>query len=323
MRNGQALSLRPSAVNLIDASTRRVVERVGFGMRVNVGDTWSDVAVSGISGWVLLGARQRLLRIDLATKKVTRMVKLPFSPGARLLTAAGSVWVTQDFGPGLLRVDERTGKIARRFMFKGEAIGAGLAFGAGSLWLTLGSDVARVDPESGRVLHRFPTGSRWLVFADGAVWAVRPENGLVTKIDPVENRITAQTKLHGWASDVAVGGGFVWVSVIPDSAVFRLSEDDLSVQGSSSTGPDPERLSFGGGKLWIANTAASSVSLLDQVSGARQTFAAGAEPTAVLYRKGLVFTGAAPAPSRFRRSAGRNFASRRRPRMPIRQHRSR
>ena len=293
----QALSLRPSAVNLIDASTRRVVERVGFGMPVDVGDTWSDVAVSGISGWVLLGARQRLLRIDLATKKVTRMVKLPFSPGARLLTAAGSVWVTQDFGPGLLRVDERTGKIARRFMFKGEAIGAGLAFGAGSLWLTLGSDVARVDPKSGRVLHRFPTGSRWLVFADGAVWAVRPENGLVTKIDPVENRITAQTKLHGWASDVAVGGGFVWVSVIPDSAVFRLSEDDLSVQGSSSTGPDPERLSFGGGKLWIANTAASSVSLLDQVSGARQTFAARAEPTAVLYRKGLVFTGAAPAPS--------------------------
>jgi ABC-type transport system substrate-binding protein/tRNA A-37 threonylcarbamoyl transferase component Bud32 len=293
----QALSLRPSALNLIDAKTHRVVERVGFGTRVNVGDTWSDVAVSGRTGWVLLGARQRLLRIDLATKKVTRVLKLPFSPGTHLLTALGSVWVTQDLGPGLLRVDERTGKITRRFTFKGEAIGAGLAYGAGSLWLTLGSDVARVDPKSGRVLHRFPTGSRWLVFADGAVWAVRPENGLVTKIDPVENRITAQTKLHGWASDVAVGGGFVWVSVIPDSVVFRLSEDDLSVQGSSATGPDPERLSFGGGKLWIANTASSTVSLLDQVSGAREGLAARAEPIAVLYHDGLIVTGAAPAPS--------------------------
>ena len=293
----QALSLQPSALNLIDARTSRVVESVGFGMRVNVGDTWSDVAVSGRSGWALLGARQRLVRIDLATKKITRVVKLPFSPGSRLLTAAGSVWVTQDLGPRLLRVDERTGRIARLFTFKGEAIGAGLAYGAGSLWLTLGSDVARVDPDSGRVLRRFPTGSRWLVLADGAVWAVRPENGLVTKIDPVENRITARTKLHGWASDVAVGGGFVWVSVIPDSVVFRLSEEDLSVQGSSPTGPDPERLSFGGGKLWIANTAASSVSLVDQVSGAREGLAARAEPTAVLYRNGLVITGAAPAPS--------------------------
>jgi hypothetical protein len=137
--------LQPSALNLIDARTSRVVESVGFGMRVNVGDTWSDVAVSGRSGWVLLGARQRLVRIDLATKKITRVVKLPFSPGARLLTAAGSVWVTQDLGPGLLRVDERTGRIARLFTFKGEAIGAGLAYGAGSIWLTLGSDVARVD----------------------------------------------------------------------------------------------------------------------------------------------------------------------------------
>jgi ABC-type transport system substrate-binding protein/predicted Ser/Thr protein kinase len=292
-----ALSLRPSAFNLIDARTRRVVARVGYGMPVQVGDTWSDIAVSGRSGWVLLGARQRLLRIDLATKKVTHVLKLPFSPGSRLLTAMGSVWVAQDFGPGLVRVNERTDKISRRYTFKGATLGAGLAYGAGSLWLTLGSDVARVDPASGRILHRFPTDSRWLVFADGAVWAVRPENGLVTKIDPVENRITAQTKLHGWASDVAVGGGFVWVSVIPDSVVFRLSEDDLSVQGSSPTGPDPERLSFGGGKLWIANTAASSVSLLDQVSGARQGLAARAEPTAVLYRNGLVVTGAAPAPS--------------------------
>ena len=297
-----ALAVKPSALNLIDARTRRVVVRVGYGVRVNVGDGWSDVAVSGHTGWVLLGAPQRLIRIDLDTKKVTRVVKLPFSPGARLLTALGSVWVTQDIGPGLLRVDERTGKIARRFTFKGEALGAGLAYGAGSLWLTLGSGVdrggvARVDPESGRVLHRFATDSRWLVFADGAVWAVRPENGLVTKIDPIENRITAQAKLHGWASDIAVGGGFAWVSVIPDSVVFKLSEDDLSVQGSSTTGPDPERLSFGGGKLWIANLAASSVSLVDQVTGARQRLTAKAEPTTALYHDGLVVAGAAPAPS--------------------------
>ena len=49
----QALSLRPSALNLIDARTRRVVERVGYGKAVNVGDTWSDVAVSGRSGWAM------------------------------------------------------------------------------------------------------------------------------------------------------------------------------------------------------------------------------------------------------------------------------
>ncbi len=293
----EALSFRPSALNVIDARTRHVAERVPFGMRVDVGDTWSDVAVSGRSAWVLLGARQRLLRIDLPTRKVVGVVKLPFSPGARLLTAAGSVWVTQDLGPGLVRIDARTGKIERRFTFAGEALSAGLAYGAGALWLTLGSDVARVDPHSGRVLRRFATGSRWLIFGDGAVWAVNPGNGVVTKIDPVENKIAARTKLHGWASDVAVGGGIVWVSVIPDSVVFRLSEDDLSVEGTSPAGPDPQRLSFAAGKLWIANTAASAVSFLDQVSGARQALAASAEPTAILFRDDRLFVGASPAPS--------------------------
>jgi ABC-type transport system substrate-binding protein len=293
----KTLSFRPSALNVVDTRTRRVAERVPFGTRLNVGDGWSDVAVTGRSAWVLLGARQRLLRIDLPTRKVVGVIKLPFSPGTRLLTALGSVWVTQDLGSGLLRVDARTGRIKRRFAFAGEAVGAGLAYGAGSLWLTLGPDVARVDPQSGRVLRRFATGSRWLIFGDGAVWAMDPGTGVVTKIDPVENKIVARAKLHGWASDIAVGGGTVWVSVIPDSAVFRLSEDSLGVEGTSPAGPDPERLTFAAGKLWIANTAASAVSFLDQVSGTRQALAASAEPTAIAFHDGRLFVGASPAPS--------------------------
>ena len=297
----QALPFRPSALNVFDARTRHVERKVSFGMRLDVGDTWSDVAVTGRSAWVVLGARRRLLRIDVPTGRVVRVVKLPFSPGARLLTALGSVWVTEDLGPRLLRIDASTGTIERRYTFRGESLGAGLAFGAGALWLTLGpdgrSDVARVDPNSGRVLRRFATGSRWLTFGDGAVWAVDPTNGVVTKIDPVENKIAARTKLHGWVSDLAVGGGTVWVPVIPDSVVFRLSENDLSVQGTAQTGPDPQRLSFAAGRLWIANTAASTVSFLDQVSEERKVLAASAEPTAILFHDGRLFVGASPAPT--------------------------
>jgi ABC-type transport system substrate-binding protein len=293
----QAVSFRPSALNVLDVRTRHVDERVPFGTRLDVGDGWSDVAVTGRSAWVLLGARHRLLRIDVPTGRVVRVVNLPIQPGTRLLTALGSVWVTEDLGPRLLRIDARTGRIERRFTFRGESLGAGLTYGAGALWLTLGSDVARVDPQTGRVLRRFATGSRWLTFGDGAVWAVDPGNGVVTKIDPVENKIAARTKLHGWASDVAIGGGIVWVSVIPDSVVFRLSEDDLSVEGTSPTGPDPQRLSFSAGKLWIANTAASAVSFLDQVSGAPQALATSAEPTAIVFHDGRLFVGASPAPT--------------------------
>src|SRR5205823_4104722 len=99
----------------------------------------------------------------------------------------------------------------------------------------------------------------------------------------------------------------VWVSVVGDDAVYRLSEDDLSVQQAVPAGPDPERISFGGGRLWIANTAAKTVSLLEPRSGARQALGARAEPTTALYHDGLVRTGA-PTPS----ASGAASASRRR-----------
>src|SRR5439155_1400324 len=114
----------------------------------------------------------------------------------------------------------------------------------------------------------------------------------------------ARTKLHGFLSDLAVGGGSVWASVLPGDIVFRLSEDDLGVQGSPTTGPDPEQISFGGGHLWIANRASNTVSLLEQISGSRRRLVATAAPTTALYHDGLVWVAAAPAPQALPAIAG-------------------
>ena len=93
-----------------------------------------------------------------------------------------------------------------------------------------------MDPRTGHVLRRLPAASSWLAFADGAVWAATTNSGIVSKIDPLDNRIVARAKLHGWLSDLSVGGGSVWVSIQSDGVVFKLNEDDLSVQGSFSCG---------------------------------------------------------------------------------------
>jgi hypothetical protein len=77
----QAIPLRPSALNLIDARTRRVVGHIGLGVKVPIADTGLDVAFTKRAAWVLLNAKQRLLRIDLATRKVAGHVSFPWSPG--------------------------------------------------------------------------------------------------------------------------------------------------------------------------------------------------------------------------------------------------
>jgi ABC-type transport system substrate-binding protein/tRNA A-37 threonylcarbamoyl transferase component Bud32 len=289
----RSVALRPNALNLVDAKTHRLVASVSSRDRTSPG----DIVFAAGSAWVKPNGKQRIERVDPRTERVTATVQLPWLPGLRLATGAGSVWVTEDLGSHVWRIDGRSGKVIARINVGEGGIGPGIAYGAGSLWLAQGSDVLRVDPRTGHVTHRYPAGSWWLVFADGAVWAATSNTGVVSKIDPIDNKVVARTKLHGWLSDLSVGGGSVWVSIPTDGVIFKLNEDDLRVESSSSAGADPERLTFGAGKLWIANTALQAVSLLDQVSGERQQLDVAAEPTIAYYHNGVVWTGGAAPPS--------------------------
>ena len=291
-----SVSLRPNALSLIDARTRQVVARVGLGKQERFGTTPWDVAFFRRSAWVLVGGVQRLERVNLATHKVNLVVHLPWGPGSRLAVGGGSIWLTQDGGSEVMDIDARNGKVRSQFTVPGQ--GPGIAYGAGSLWLARGQDVARVDPRSGRVLRRiaFADAVDWVVYADGAVWAASGFSGVVVRIDPVENRITATQRLRWWLSDLTVGGGYVWASIVPDGTIFELSEQDLSVQKTSASGPDPERIFFGGGRLWITNSEADTVSRLDPVTGTRSGLTTGSAPSVVRYDSGLLWTGTAPAP---------------------------
>ena len=115
-----------------------------------------------------------------------------------------------------------------------------------------------------------PNQESWLVFADGDLWSAQASAGIVDKIDPVTNARVARASLDGWLSDLAVGGGFVWVSKVPDGVVYKLSPDDLSVLASVPAGADPERITATGTEVWVANTAPSGLSTLTGDNGSRQ-----------------------------------------------------
>jgi ABC-type transport system substrate-binding protein len=293
---GLPISLRPSALNLVDARTHRVVDHVGIGTKVPVADTSWNAVFTKHAAWVLSAAAQRLFRVDLRTRKLTASKPLPWTPGA--ITSTGkSVWVAEDNGPEIEEVDADSGKRLRDVTVQGGQSEGGLAYGAGSLWLVSGDGVIRVDPKSGRIVHNFRVAgisSMRIVFANGSLYAARQGNGFVVKIDPVTSTILGPTRLHGWVSDLTVGGGSVWVSLVP-GGVYRLGEDDLGVRQTLSAGADPEQVTFGGGGLWIADPTAGTVSRIDQVSGARETFSGqGAEPATAAYHDGLVWVAASP-----------------------------
>ena len=209
--------------------------------------------------------------------------------------------MTEDDGPGLVRIDGATGRIVKRFsvQLRGERRSSptGIAFGAGSVWVARGPETVRVDPASGLVMRRIPTplAANSVVFADDAVWVASAEDGRVMKIDPAIDRVTASTLLHGTITDLTVGNGSVWVAIVPDNVVYRLSPDDGSVLATFPSGPTPSALSAADG-LWIANAKGDQIVRVDR-TGQREIVPLSGQPWMTRYHAGLLWTSVgAPEP---------------------------
>lgn len=294
---GLPTPLQPSALNLIDARTHQVVDQIGVGAQVPIADTSWEAVFTKHAAWVLVAGTKRLVRVDLRTRKVTVSQTIPWAVGG-VASSGNSIWVAQDTGPKIEELDGDSGKVVRDVTIqRGQAEGA-VAYGAGSLWVASGNGVIRVDPRSGRITHRFAiagiSGLR-IVYAAGALWAARQGNGVVVKIDPIANRLGPRNPLHGWVSDLTVGGGSVWVSIVP-GGVYRLSEDALSLQQTYAAGTDPEQISFGEGGLWVVDPTQGKVFRVARISGARETLSGqGAQPSTAAYHDGLVWVAASPA----------------------------
>jgi ABC-type transport system substrate-binding protein/tRNA A-37 threonylcarbamoyl transferase component Bud32 len=289
------LAVGGPGIALLNASTRRVEGRVSLAERP------SDLLFAGSSAWALLGSTQRLAEIDIARRKQVGSVKLPFVPGG-VAAAGDSLFVTEDGGPGLARIAAGTRRITGRWTVDTHgpvtSNPTGIATGAGSVWVTRGAEVVRVNAANGRVQHRFPlTVTATLVtFADGNLWAASSANGLVEKIDPEANQITAHAPLHGWISALTVANGSVWATVTPDDVVFRLNEDDASVAQTLPAGAGPASLSGAPGRLWLADSRGRALTAIDTRSGVRTSLPLSGSPELVRARDGLLWTVAEPAP---------------------------
>ena len=281
------LAIAPKTLGLIDARSHEVVGGIAFASQ-----PW-DVAFDRRAAWVLLGDERRVARIDLATRRRLSTARLPFRPGG-ITTGDGATWVTEDGGPGLVRLDGASGALSATYSvpIKGErnASPTGIAFGAGSVWVARGPETVRVDPANGRTLRRIPTplAASWIVFAGGAVWVASAENGRIVKIDPVTNRVSAATPLHGTVTDLAVNESSAWVSIVPDNIVYRLSADDGSVLATIAGGPWPSSLSLGNG-LWIADARGRQIVHVDETGGRERILTAGA-PLMTRYHAGLLWS---------------------------------
>jgi virginiamycin B lyase len=122
------------------------------------------------------------------------------------------------------------------------------AIGFGAIWATGQDALVRVDLRTNRVMATIPMslpedGGGSIAFGEGAVWVVSSGEtaGVVYRVDPAANRVTASIPVRAGAVEVVVAAGTVWVSGGGDLGERFVSRIDARTNKLLSPIPVPTR----------------------------------------------------------------------------------
>ena len=135
-----------------------------------------------------------------------------------------------------------------------------LAVGEDGVWVAGFNRVARIDPGTNEVLAMIRTPGTGdysaVAVGEGGVW-VTASRGLVYRIDPARNSVAATIEIGEYPQDIAVGGGWVWVTraAAGPGDLVRIDPRTDRVAGAPiNLGYGPGPLVFFDGSLWVATT---------------------------------------------------------------------
>jgi virginiamycin B lyase len=190
------------------------------------------LAVDGSSVWATNKGR-----VERWSKKRKLAEVAMTHPCGAMTVAFGSLWVADCDDHTLNRIDLKTAR-------KTAVIATGIAnpkgelnvvAGAGSIWVASDEKgvIVRVDPASNVVTAsvRVDPGTWYLAFGLGSLWAVSAEHQSLQKIDPQTNAVAGRTPLGREPGFLVAGEGAVWVQEQGDGTLARIDPATGSVSG--------------------------------------------------------------------------------------------
>jgi streptogramin lyase len=220
------------------------------------------------SVWVANDGAGTIARIDPATNRVTRRVRL--RPGVFSLTHGfGSIWAVNYKRGTLTRFDPATGR-SRSVRVGAEPFDVLAAYGR--VWVTCweAGTLVEVAPRSLRVLRRTAIGPRptGLRAAAGAVWVGFGRSATaIARVDPktgAVERVEVGARAPSW---FVAGTSDLWVQAA-DNVIVRLDPSSRRVVARLSFGRTLAQGALGpDGTLWIPDKEQSVVYRVDPQSG--------------------------------------------------------
>ena len=266
------------AINIFDADSG------GFQGAATQGATAFSAYAVGNTIWAT--GDGVLYKLDPTSRETTRTVAVG---GWNDLAAGsdGNLWATLSDRPVLVRVNAQFGSVERlrlpaRGLAANDAVGRGVAYGDGSVWVGQGQQLLRINPSNGHQQGRpieLPIDPDIVRFGEKGVYVATRYSGQILSIDPDQGTIVWQHRMHPWISDLLPAAGTLWVTIDSDAGVHRL--DPLTGEESPlvHTGEGSEALSYDGHRLWVDNWRSASFTRIDPVSGEARTYSVAGQPT--------------------------------------------
>lgn len=160
------------------------------------------LAARGTSVWAAMNVPPGLARVDTDPMSTQTDVvwarRLPRAPDA-IAVGYGSVWTVDSSNEEIRRIDQKTGRSARRLRAGRNPVA--IAAGAGAVWVANADDdsVSRIDPRTDPVSDSIAVGDGPVaITTDGrAVWVAMSGDGSVERIDA---RPIASPRGSRWAT---------------------------------------------------------------------------------------------------------------------------
>jgi virginiamycin B lyase len=186
---------------------------------------------------------------------------------------AGAVWVASTGPFAVNRIDPATNTKIAGVALPGEAC-AGLAVGAGSLWVPLCTaqpSLAKIDLKNNTLTSIFPVGppaeEGGIAFGAGSVWLIVDKLGSLARIDPVNGAVLDTFHVPAGSYNPAFLAGTVWVTRADGAELTGIDAATGKITATVATGPNPRFLTVGGGAVWTLNQGDGS---LTKVAGSRR-----------------------------------------------------
>ena len=215
-------------------------------------------------------------RIGAAPGSITELTPLAtFSLGKTadwVAITADAVWVASTAPFAANRIDPKTNMLVARVELPGEAC-AGLAVGAGSLWVPLCTakpSLAKIDLKNNAVTSVYPVGppaeEGGIAYGAGSIWLIIDKLGSLARISPDNGAVLDTFHVPAGSYNPAFLDGTVWVTHAGGSDVTGVDAASGKTVATVVTGPNPRFLTVGAGAVWTLNQGDGTLTRVDPLN---------------------------------------------------------